>query len=600
LAFPDLRSFIDQLRRDGDLVTVDVPVNPHLEAAEIHRRVIAAGGPALLFTNVTGSEFRLVTNLFGTARRAEMAFGERPLRLIKRVVHLAETLMPPTAAKLWGARDVGFELLKVGTRKVTTAPIRERLVTDVHLGKLPAITSWPKDGGPFITLPLVYTTHPDRNGAGNLGMYRMQVHDERTTGMHWQIGKGGGYHYAVAEARRQPLPVTVFLGGPPALILSAIAPLPENVPELMLASLIAGERLPQTLGPAAHPLIATAEFALIGEVPPGRRQPEGPFGDHYGYYSLQHDYPVFHVNRIAHRADAIYPATVVGKPRQEDFFIGDLLQELLSPLFPLVMPAVEQLWSYGETGYHSLSAAVVKQRYTREAMASAFRILGEGQLSLTKFLLLTDRGVDLKNFRATLEHVLARTRPETDLYVFSNLSMDTLDYTGPAVNEGSKGVWLGLGDPVRELPRQFSAADVPAGVTDVRVFCGGCLVVGGPAFDAEPGAAARVAAHPAFREWPLLVLTDEPVRAARSDMNFLWTTFTRFEPAADIQAAERRIVRNHIAYSGPIVIDARMKPWYPKELFCDEGTAATVSARWSEYFPSGRVAMGDSEQAHLD
>jgi 3-polyprenyl-4-hydroxybenzoate decarboxylase len=394
--------------------------------------------------------------------------------------------------------------------------------------------------------------------------------------------------------------VTVFLGGPPALILSAIAPLPENVPELMLASLIAGTRLPQTLGPSAHPLIANAEFALIGEVPPGLRKPEGPFGDHYGYYSLQHDYPVFQVNRIVHRADAIYPATVVGKPRQEDFFIGDLLQELLSPLFPLVMPAVEQLWSYGETGYHSLSAAVVKQRYKREAMASAFRILGEGQLSLTKFLLLTDRAVDLKNFRATLEHVLARTHPETDLYVFSNMSMDTLDYTGPTVNEGSKGVWVGLGDPVRDLPRQFSSTDLPADVTDVRVFCGGCLVVGGPPFAADREAAARLAAHPAFREWPLVVLTDEPARAARSDMNFLWTTFTRFEPAADIYAADRRIVRNHIAYHGPVVIDARMKPWYPKELFCDERTAATVTNRWSEYFPSGRIAMGDSERAHLD
>ena len=177
------------------------------------------------------------------------------------------------------------------------------------------------------------------------------------------------------------------------------------------------------------------------------RKPEGPFGDHYGYYSLQHDYPVFTVQRMAHRADAIYPATVVGKPRQEDFFIGDLLQDLLSPLFPLVMPAVEQLWSYGETGYHSLAAAVVKQRYSREAMASAFRILGEGQLSLTKFLLVTDRAVDVRDFKATLEHVLARTHPETDLYVFSNLSMDTLDYTGPAVNLGSKGVWLGLGRP---------------------------------------------------------------------------------------------------------------------------------------------------------
>jgi UbiD family decarboxylase len=599
MSFPDLRSFIDTLRRDNEIVAVDVPVDPYLEAAEIHRRVIAAGGPALLFTNVKGSQFRLVTNLFGTARRAEMAFGERPLRLIRRLVHLAETLLPPTAAKLWGARDVGLELLKVGTRRVAKGPVTERIANDVRLDQLPAITSWPEDGGPFITLPLVYTTHPDRKGH-NLGMYRMQVHDRRTTGMHWQIGKGGGYHYAVAESRHQPLPVTVFLGGPPALILSAVAPLPENVPELMLASLIAGERLPQTLGPAAHPLVATAEFALIGEVPAGVRKPEGPFGDHYGYYSLQHEYPVFQVNRLAHRSDAIYPATVVGKPRQEDFFIGDLLQDLLSPLFPLVMPAVEHLWSYGETGYHSLSAAVVKQRYTREAMASAFRILGEGQLSLTKFLLLTDRAVDLKNFRVTLEHVLARTHPETDLYVFSNLSMDTLDYTGPTVNEGSKGVWVGLGDPVRALPRQFSATEVPAGVSDVRVFCGGCLVVGGPAFEAERDAASRLAGHPAFRDWVLVVLTDEPARATRSDMNFLWTTFTRFEPAADIHSAGRRIVRNHIAYSGPVVIDARMKPWYPKELFCDEQTAETVTARWKEYFPSGRVEMGDSQQAHLD
>lgn len=597
--FSDLRSFIDTLRRDNDIVTVDVPVDPHLEVAEIHRRVIAAGGPALLFTNVKGSQFRLATNLFGTARRAELAFGERPLRLIRRLVHLAETLLPPTPAKIWGARDVGLELLKVGTRRVNKGPVVERIENDVRLDQLPAITSWPEDAGPFITLPLVYTSHPDRKGH-NLGMYRMQVHDARTTGMHWQIGKGGGYHYAVAEARHQPLPVTVFLGGPPALILSAIAPLPENVPELMLASLIAGERLPQTMGPSAHPLVAAAEFALIGEVPPDIRKPEGPFGDHYGYYSLQHDYPVFQVNRIAHRADAIYPATVVGKPRQEDFFIGDLLQDLLSPLFPLVMPAVEHLWSYGETGYHSLSAAVVKQRYKREAMASAFRILGEGQLSLTKFLLLTDRAVDLKDFRATLEHILARTHAETDLYVFSNLSMDTLDYTGPTVNEGSKGVWLGLGDAVRELPRQFSASELPADVTDVRVFCGGCLVVGGLPFDADREAASRLAKHPAFRDWPLVVLSDEPARAARSDMNFLWTTFTRFEPAADIHAAERRIVRNHIAYSGPVVIDARMKPWYPKELFCDDQTAATVSARWKEYFPSGRVDMGDSQQAHLD
>jgi len=598
VSFPDLRAFIEHLRRADDLVTVEAPVDPYLEIAEIHRRVVAAGGPALLFTNVAGSDFRLVTNLFGTARRAELAFGERPMRLVRRLAQLVETLLPPSLPGLWSARDVGLELLKVGTRRVAKGPVVERTSRSLGLDRLPVLTCWPEDGGPFITLPLVYTTHPDRRGH-NLGLYRMQVHGPRTTGMHWQIGKGGGFHYAVAEARGQPLPATVFLGGPPALILSAVAPLPENVPELLLASLLAGERLPQVHGHGPHPLVATAEFALVGDVPPHLRRPEGPFGDHYGYYSLQHDYPVFELQVVAHRADAICPATVVGKPRQEDFYVGDLLQELLSPLFPLVMPAVEKLWSYGETGYHALAAAVVKQRYPREAMASAFRILGEGQLSLTKFLLVTDRYVDVRDFPATLEHILARTNPETDLYVLSNLSMDTLDYTGPAINRGSKGVWLGLGDPVRTLPRQFSGA-VPAGVTDVRVFCAGCLVVGAPPYASEPSAAARLASDGAFEGWLLVVLTDEPARAAASAMNFLWTTFTRFEPAADIHAAERRVVRNHIAYRAPVVIDARLKPGFPKELVCGDTVARRVTTRWKEYFPSGTVEMGDAERGHLD
>jgi 3-polyprenyl-4-hydroxybenzoate decarboxylase len=290
----------------------------------------------------------------------------------------------------------------------------------------------------------------------------------------------------------------------------------------------------------------------------------------------------------------------VGKPRQEDFYIGDLLQELLSPLFPLVMPAVRSLWSYGETGYHSLAAAVVAQRYRREAMASAFRILGEGQLSLTKFLLITDQPVDLKDFRRTLSHVLARTNPQTDLYVLANLSMDTLDYTGPRVNEGSKGVWLGLGDPVRDLPAAFNPeVPPPTEARDVRVFCPGCLVVGGPPFAEDAEAAERFARHPAFAAWPLLVLTDEPRRAAASPVNFLWTTFTRFEPAADIHAASREVLRNHVSYRPPILIDARLKPGFPKELQCREDVAALVTRRWREYFPTG-VEMGNSEAAHLD
>ena len=619
-SFPDLRAFLDELRRERDLVVVEAEVDARLEAAEIHRRVIAAGGPALLFTRVRGASMPLATNLFGTARRAELAFGRRPARLVRRLVQLAQTLVPPTAGKLWGARDVAREAMRIGLSRRASGPVTEVVTDDVGLDRLPALTCWPDDGGPFITLPLVYTEPPGgagrsdsgrergdassarASGAGrsNLGMYRMHVHDARTTGMHWQIGKGGGFHHAVAEARGESLPVTVFLGGPPALVLAAIAPLPENVPELMLASLIAGHRLARCPGPGEHPLVANAEVALVGHVPPRVRQPEGPFGDHYGYYSLRHDYPVFRVDRLCRRRDAIFPATVVGKPRQEDFFVGDLLQELLAPLFPLVMPGVVDLWSYGETGYHSLAAAIVKERYKRESMASAFRILGEGQLSLTKFLLVTDRPVDLRDFRATLEHVLARTRPETDLYVFSNLSMDTLDYSGPAVNEGSKGVWLGLGDPVRELPREFRP-DVPppSDVTDVRVFCGGCLVVGSRSVAEDPGAGPRLAAHPAFRGWPLLVLTDEPRRAAASAMNFLWTTFTRFEPAADVHAAATRVVRHHVVHEPPVLIDARRKPSFPAEVSCDPDTAALVTRRWKEYFRDG-MEMGDAERGHLD
>jgi UbiD family decarboxylase len=518
--------------------------------------------------------------------------------LISRLVEMAETILPPTPAKLWNARDLAFAARKVGLRSRRSGPVAATVTSDVHLEELPVLTTWPEDGGPFVTLPLVLTRHPD-SGSSNLGMYRLQVHDARTTGMHWQIGKGGGFHYAVAEKRNEALPVTVFLGGPPALILASVAPLPENVPELMLASLIAGEKLSTCPGPGAHPLIAEAEIALCGSVAPKLRRPEGPFGDHYGYYSLRHDYPVFEVSHVARRSDAIYPATVVGKPRQEDFFIGDLLQELLSPLFPLVMPAVRRLWSYGETGYHALAAAVVKERYKREAMASAFRVLGEGQLSLTKFLLVIDREVDLKDFPAVLVHLLERTHAETDLFVFSNVSMDTLDYTGPVVNEGSKGVWLGLGDPVRTLPGEFRPrVSPPNEARDPRVFCPGCLVVGGPSMAEDPGAAARFAVHPAFAEWPLVIVSDEPARATASTMNFLWTTFTRFEPGADIHAAGKRIVRNHVSFTPPIIIDARLHPGFPRELFADEATARQVTERWSTYF-ARHVEMGDSGTGHL-
>ena len=582
----NLRTFLELLSRENEIVTIDSEVDPYLEIAEIHRRVIERGGPALLFTRVKGSRFPVVTNLFGTKKRIELAFGSKPEAFVKELVSVAEALLPPNRFELWKHRSLVRDFLRLGTRNVSRGPVTEVVQASARLDELPVLTTWHEDGGPFITLPLVYTENPITK-KHNLGIYRMQIYDSQTAGLHWQIQKGGGFHYHAAEELNQPLPVTVFLGGPPALIISAVAPLPENVPELILASLLSGEKLRMTKSPigGAHRLAAEAEFALMGHAPPRERKPEGPFGDHYGYYSLQHEYPVFHCDAIAHRRNAIYPATVVGKPKQEDFFIGDYLQSLLSPLFPLVMPSVRDLWSYGETGFHSLAAAIVRERYAREALVSGFRILGEGQLALTKFLILTDTPIDLHDFRGTLEHVLARVNWETDFFIFSNTSMDTLDYTSGKVNEGSKAILMGLGEAIRDLPCEFRG-EVPTGISRAEVFCGGCLVIQGASYSADPEQAARVACETAFAEWPLVVLHDD-AGVAQSTTDFLWSTWTRFDPASDIYAAETTVVQHHLAYHGPVAIDARKKPSLPDELIVRDDIAELVDSRWREYLPNG-------------
>ena len=579
----NLRSFIQTLQNENDIVEISAEVDPYLEIAEIHRRVIDEQGKALLFTNVKGSTFPVVTNLFGTVKRLELAFGKRPQEFVKRAVHMVEDLVPPKIGKLWGYRDMGLTALKLGTKKVHTAPVVETKQNPVDLEKLPLLQLWHEDGGHFITLPLVYTESPT-TGKPNLGMYRIQRYDKQTTGIHWQIGKGGGFHYFEAEQRGKSLPVTIFLGGPPAMILSAIAPLPEDVPELMLASLLTDAKIGVADNPLPghHRLIAEAEFAICGSVPPHERRPEGPFGDHYGYYSLTHDYPVFHAQAVCHRRDAIYPATVVGKPRQEDFFIGDYLQELLSPLFPLVMPAVKDLWSYGETGFHSLAAAVVKERYAREALGAGFRILGEGQLSLTKFLLLTDKPQNLRDFKSLFEHILARVEWHRDLFVFSQTAFDTLDYASGKINHGSKAILMGTGEAKRTLPREFRG-ELPSGIRRAVPFCAGCLVVEGPSYEEEADLAERMARSGSFDEWQLVVIHDN-ADFAKATEKFLWATWTRFNPATDIHAKGVTLKNNHIGYTAPIVIDARMKPWYPAEVEVRDDIKKLVDERWNEYF----------------
>lgn len=581
----NLRHFIETLQREKQIVEIEADVDPYLELAEIHRRVIEEEGPALLFKRVKGSTFPVVTNLFGTRRRVDLAIGPKPEETVQRAVSALHRLLPPKPSVLWQEKDWILSLGKSGLRSVNSksAPVLEVRQQAVDLTQLPVLTGWPEDGGPFVTLPLVYTEHPETR-EHNLGMYRIQIHGPNQTGIHWQIHKGGGFHYYEAERLGQDLPMTLFLGGPPALILSAIAPLPEMLPELIFTSFLMGDKLTRVQVPThPHALIAEAEFAICGTVPAHIRKPEGPFGDHYGYYSLTHDFPVFNVHNVYHRQDAIYPATVVGKPRQEDYFIGEYLQSLLSPMFPVVMPGVKALWTYAETGFHALAAAIVRESYQREALAHAFRILGEGQLTLTKFLILTDVQLDLQDFRTLLEAVLARFEPESDLLILNETSMDTLDYTGRRLNHGSKAIMLGLGTIKRDLPRHIEGGTLP-GIKGLKSFCAGCLILEAPSFDKAPELANNLLPHlqtELFKDWPLAILVDD-LALASDPTGFLWQVFTRFDPAHDIYA-RTEVNRHSLVYHGPILIDARMKPGYPGEVLPDEATVNLVDRRWKEY-----------------
>ena len=578
----DLRQFLHILAKENELAVIDQEVDPTLEIAEIHRRVVQSGGKALLFKNVKGSAFQVVTNLFGSEKRVELAMPTKPEQFVESLVRLAQEEFPPKIGTLWKRKNEFLKLFRLGTRTTKKADVAECSHTPPNLNLIPMIKSWPEDGGHFITLPLVYTEHPEKK-IPNLGMYRIQRFDSKTTGLHMQIAKGGGFHYAQAEKMNRSLPVAIFIGGPPALIFSAIAPLPENVPELVLASLLAGQKI--EMGHYAghpYPLIANAEFALLGHAKPFERRLEGPFGDHYGYYSLAHEFPVFHCETMLHRRNAIYPATVVGKPPQEDLYIGDFLQRLFSPLISMVMPAVKELHTFGETGFHPLCAARIVERYERESLVHALRILGEGQLSLTKFLMLTDQPIEIRNIRTLLETVLSRFDPRTDIHIFSNTAHDTLDYTGPELNKGSKAVLIGVGKEKRKLPEMFSGP-LPHTIVKAIPFCKGCLVVEGVSYE-EVADMSSITQHAGFAEWPLLVLVDDAEVTVSSPLEFLWTVFTRFEPARDMYAKEARVVRHRLAYELPLMIDARMKPGYPEVLECDEVTKRLVDERWEGYF----------------
>jgi 4-hydroxy-3-polyprenylbenzoate decarboxylase len=610
MPYRSLRQCVDDLERSGHLVRVNEEIDPDLEAAAIHRRVFRAGGPALYFARVKGTRFPMVSNLFGTLERARFIFRDT-LAAVRRLVELK---IDPGAFWRHPLRYLG-----VPATALHMLPRRGRggavLEHRAAVSDLPALRCWPADGGPFITLPQVYTEDPERPGPlhSNLGMYRIQLAGGRylrdqEVGLHYQIHRGIGVHHAAAIRRGQSLAVNVFVGGPPAMTLAAVMPLPEGLSELSFAGALAGRRvrLAYRRDDGPLPVHADADFCLVGTVDPQARKPEGPFGDHLGYYSLVHDFPVLQVRRVYHRRDAIWPFTVVGRPPQEDTAFGALIHELTGPVIPTVLPGVKAVHAVDATGVHPLLLAIGSERYVpyarpdepQELLTQANAILGQGQLSLAKYLLIAaaddDPALKVDDVAGFLRHLLERVHLGRDLHFQTRTTIDTLDYSGGGLNQGSKLVIAVAGKPRRTLGTAVPAElALPEGLRAPRVCLPGVLALTGRPFQPAGGdevarACRQLAEQPALDAFPLVVMVDDSEFCARSLDNFLWVTFTRSNPATDVRGGGERVVDKHWGCQGPLVIDARIKPYHAPPLEDDP----RVSARVDQLFAASGPLAG--------
>ena len=596
MSYKSLKSCVTDLERNGHLVRVAEEVDPCLEMAEIQRRLYAAEGPAVLFENVKGSPFPAVANLFGTSDRCRFMFRHT----LERVRKILQLKADPTAALKHPLTFASAPLTAWRSlpKKAWGGAV---LANTTTISQLPAIKSWPDDGGPFITLPQVYTEDPRQPKAltSNLGMYRIQLagndyQADEEVGLHYQIHRGIGVHHAAAIEKGQPLKVSVFIGGPPAHTLAAVMPMPEGLSELVFAGMLGGRRF-RLARRNGHAISADADFCIVGTVDPGVSKPEGPFGDHLGYYSLQHDFPVLKVEAVYHRRDAIWPFTVVGRPPQEDTSFGELIHDLTAPLVPNEIPGLHAMHAVDAAGVHPLMLAIGSERYVpyaerqpRELLTIANAVLGFSQASLAKYLLIAaredDTQLDASNVEGFLRHVLERIDPERDLHFQTRTTIDTLDYTGAGLNSGSKLVIAAAGEKKRELDTAVPATlSLPAGFREPRMALPGVLILEAPpALDEESSReeadslAVRLGETGVPDGIALVVLTEDSEFCARNTSNFLWVTFTRSNPSHDLHGVGSFIEHKHWGCRGPIVIDARIKPRHAPPLIEDPAVSSKV------------------------
>ena len=587
MAFRSLSEFVWFLESIGELKRVRVEVDPALEITEISSRALKQGMPALFFEKVKGSKYPLVINTLASERRIELALGKHPDQLGEELLDFVERLVPPKPKAILSHRSMLRRILSSRARRVTKA-LSQEVVDRPDLGALPHIKCWPKDGGKFITLPQVFTYDP-RNGKRNVGMYRMHVFDKVTTGMHWQIQKGGGFHYYQADKENRPFELAVALGTDPAMLLATVAALPEGIDEAMFAGFLRNERTKMVRGKTISiDVPANAEFILEGVVQPRERRLEGPFGDHFGHYSAASEFPVFHVSAITHRTNPMYPATVVGIPPMEDKFLGDATQQILGPLAKMLHSEIKSLWAYYEAGFHNLLVVSIEERYQKEAMKTALGLMGTGQLSLTKCIITVSDDVDPRNFSQVLVALRENFDPHFDFIMMPKVPLDTLDFTSYTMNLGSKMILDATRKPVKQSTKskrlKLSYAEIKS--TDRRILevrcIENCLLIVKVKSDGK-AIVEKLLKRPELHSLVMLAAVSEDIDLSKPE-SYIWGIFTRFDCERDVVFTKQKLIGISPVYEGVMGIDATWKKGYPEMLAMDEDIVRKVDNRWNEYW----------------
>ncbi|ALL05250.1 3-octaprenyl-4-hydroxybenzoate carboxy-lyase [Pedobacter sp. PACM 27299] len=606
MGYKSLAECVADLEKHGHLIRIKEEVDPYLEMAAIHLRVYEQQGPALFFEKVKGSPFPAVSNLFGTLERSKFMFRDS----LDKVEQLVGLKFDPMSAIKKPLQIPGIALTAL-----TALPLKQTFkstFSKTTISALPQIVNWPMDGGPFVTMPQVYTEDIDKPGImnANLGMYRIQLAgndyiQDKEIGLHYQIHRGIGVHQSKANAKGQPLKVSIFVGGPPAHALAAVMPLPEGLSEMTFAGALGNRRFRYFYDEEGFCISADADFVITGTVYPQENKPEGPFGDHLGYYSLTHPFPLMKVHNVYHRKDAIWSFTVVGRPPQEDTSFGALIHEIAGSALPKEIHGLKELNAVDAAGVHPLLFAIGSERYTpflnerrpQEILTIANHILGKNQLSLAKYLFIAaredDETLDTHDLSHFMQHVLSRMDFRTDLHFHTNTTIDTLDYSGDGLNSGSKVVFAAAGSVRRRLSKVLPTGfTLPEGFHTAQLAIPGVLAVQAASYGSHAAAIEEIAVLNAalkdqdLEEIALMVLCDDSVFTAENINNLVWITFTRSNPAVDIHGIGAFTTNKHWGCTGPVIIDARKKPHHAPELIKDAQVEKNIE-RFAGLFKEG-------------